>query len=317
MRSDNMETIVQERERAMLRTAFGPVATLLETPGIVGVQVNADGRVWVAKHGTSETATDYVMEKAERERVIRCVATAAGMECHDRQPSIRTGIFGSRMRFQGYVPPVVDAPCFVVRVPATQVYSLEEYVRDGVCTQAQADALKTAVLAHENIVIAGGIRSGKTTLCNALLAIMSTLGERIITIEVNPELHCTAPNTQALYAVPGVRSMEQLVMDTLASDPRRIVIGEMVDHAAVQVIRAWNTGHPGGLCTVHANGPEETLLRIAQLIPQAIISQPQEEIAQSIDRIAYMEQTETGRRLVSVSAVRAFKQGAYVLEQLA
>ena len=316
MQQANGHALVEQRQQAYLLSALGVVGPLLRQPGVVGIQVNPDGRVWIVRHGTSETATDYRLDAEQRERVIRQVASDAGLECHAEEPTIRTAILGTKMRFAGALPPVVEAPSFVIRIPAIEVYTLDQYIADAICTTEQAEALRQAVVTHRNIVVAGGIRSGKSTLCNALLQIMAGLGERIITIEVNPELQCLAPNWQAMY-VSERRSMEQLVQFAMALDPRRIVIGEMLDRAAVQVVRAWNTGHPGGSCTVHANGPEETLLRIEQLMPVAEVAHPKEEIGQAIQVIAYMEQTETGRVLKSVTAVQGWANGAYRLERLA
>lgn len=311
------EAVSQDRLRAMIQTALGPLAHVLAQEGVVGVQTNPDGRVWVATHGLGEMATDLVLDVAQRESLIRLMASANGVECHAERPTIRTGILGTRQRFQGFLPPVVDAPAFIIRLPSARVFTLHDYVRQGVCTMEQADLMEWAVRAHKNILVAGAIRSGKTTLANALLQIMATMDERILTIEDHPELNCQAPNSLALYVTAGVRSMQQLVMDALASDPRRIVIGEIRDASAVDAVRAWNTGHPGGLCTVHANGPRETLTRLEQLMPRELVAYPQEEIGGAIQLIVYMEQTETGRRVASVTAVKGYTNGAYHFEHLA
>jgi type IV secretion system protein VirB11 len=300
-----------ERTLEMLATALGAVGAYLHQPDIIEIMVNPDGRVWVERLGTRPEGTPHTLAAATVERIVRLVAALEGTECHAARPTLSAVLPISKARFQGFLPPVVAAPSFVIRRPALQVFHLEDYVREGVMTGAQADALRQAVWRRQSIVIAGATGSGKSTLANAVLALMAETGDRIVTLEDTPELQCTAPNTLALYTSDTV-SMRQLVKDTLRTRPDRIVIGEVRDGTALDMLRALQTGHPG-LCTVHADSAHGALVRLEQLVQEVSASPQQALIAEVIHCLVHIVRTPQGRRVPTVAFLEGRVDGEYNL----
>lgn len=172
------------RGTRMLRTALGPaIAGHLDDPSIVEVMLNPDGRLWIDRlaSGMEDTGTRIV--PADAERIVRLVAHHVGVEVHPGSPRVSAELPGSGERFEGLVPPVVAAPCFAIRRPAVAVFSLDGYVAAGIMTAAQAAFLRRGVAERQNILVAGGTSTGKTTLVNALLAEIAQTGDRVVLIE--------------------------------------------------------------------------------------------------------------------------------------
>jgi type IV secretion system protein VirB11 len=307
----------QARIMAMMATALGPVATLLDDDTVIEIMVNPDGRVWVERLGDAVCDSGYTLTPAYAENFLRLVASTKGLACHAETPSLSAVLPGSGARLQGFVPPVVAAPAFVIRKQATRAFALAEYVAHGMMTAAQRDVIEQAAQARRNIVIAGGTGSGKTTLANAVLAVMAATGHRIVTLEDTPELQCPAPNVLALYTREGVHDMRQLVADTMRCRPDRIIVGEVRDGAALELCKAWVTGHSGGLATIHSSTVQQALTRLEQLIQEVVVHVPRPLIAEAVDVIVYIERFGTGRRVQQVMAVDGYGPEGYVLRPLA
>lgn len=249
-----------ERRRAMLRTAMGPfIAAALADPQVVEIMVNPDGALRLDRLGEGRIDTGEHLEATEVERIIRLVAAHLRVEVHANNPVVSAELPDTCERFEGLLPPVARAPCFAIRKPASEIRDLERYVADATMSQGQANVLRRAVAERRNILIAGGTSSGKTTLVNALLAEIAKLEERIIIIEDTRELQCAAPDCVALRTKPGVVTMGHLVRSTLRLRPDRIIVGEVRGGEALDMLKAWNTGHPGGLATIHANSARAAL----------------------------------------------------------
>jgi len=306
--------IVQERIIDILKASLGRCGELLEDDCLVELMANDDGRVWVERKGNSRCeCTDDVMPVAQRENVIRILAGRMELVCNSASPRLSTILPDTGERFQGFVPPIVPAPCFAIRKPAVQVFTLVDYVRDGIMTPQQADTLRRAVQDRRNLLIGGGTGTGKTTCANAILAVMAEAGERIITLEDTPELQCSAPNTVRLYTRAGTVTIQHLVQDTLRMRPDRIILGEVRGVEAVDLLDALSTGHPGGLCTVHAGSAAGVLPRMEQLVRRANIPQEvaREMLGNAQPVIAYLERTPTGRVLKELVSVEGYAGGAY------
>lgn len=294
-----------ERHLAMLRTALGlAITTALAEPAVVEIMVNPDGRLWLDRLGEGCVDTGIRMEAAQVERIIRLVASRDWQETHRDAPLVSTELdcdaFGGGERFEGLLPPVVAGPCFAIRKAARRVHRLEDYVRDGLMSAEHAACLGDAVRSRKNILIAGGTSSGKTTLANALLAEIATLEERVILIEDTRELQCPAPDLVALKTRPGSVSMSDLVRSTMRLRPDRIIVGEVRGPEALDMLKAWNTGHPGGLATIHANSPLGALYRIEQLVQEGVVTIPRQLIAESIDLIIFITGRGLARRINAI-----------------
>jgi type IV secretion system protein VirB11 len=304
-----------DRKRAMLRTAMGPeIAAALADPQVVEVMVNPDGALRLDRLGAGRGDTGVVLGVAQVERIIRLVASHARSEVHGGAPVVSAelpphgdGLAGER--FEGVLPPVSTGPCFSIRKPAARVYTLADYVSDGVMTSAAASLLAGAVAERRNILIAGGTSSGKTTLANALLAELAAYDERVILIEDTRELQSAAPDTVALRTRPGIVAMSDLVRSTLRLRPDRIVVGEVRGPEALDMLKAWNTGHPGGIATLHANSALSALFRLEQLIQEAVVAVPRHLIAEAVDLVVFISGRGTGRRIETIASLAGIDAG--------
>lgn len=307
-----------ERRRQMLRTAFGPViAAALADPTVLEVMVNPDGRLWIDRACDGRADSGVEIGAAEAERIIRLVAAHVRREVTDWAPIVSAELPDTGERFEGVMPPVATAPCFSIRKPAEVVFTLEDYVAGGIMTPIQADVLTTAVRDKRNMVVVGGTSSGKTTLVNALLAEIATLDERVIILEDTRELRCAARDVVQLRTKPGVASLADLVRSTLRLRPDRIIVGEVRGPEALDMIKAWNTGHPGGLTTIHANSAEAALLRLEQLIQETVITVPRDLIALTVEILVFIEGRGGQRRITCVVEVDGLDDdGEYLLRPL-
>ena len=314
----------RDRRRSMLHTAMGAaIAAALADPAVIEVMVNPDGSLRLDRLGEGRIDTGERLEPAEVERIIRLVASHVRVEVHAGNPVVSAelpprddGVSGER--FEGLLPPVSTAPCFAIRKPAAKVYTLDDYVADRVVMPVQADALRKAVRDRRNLLIAGGTSSGKTTLANALLAEVAGLDERVILIEDTRELQCAAPDCVALRTQPSAVSLADLVRSTLRLRPDRIIVGEVRGAEALDMLKAWNTGHPGGIATVHANSARSALYRLEQLVQETVVTVPRRLIAEAIDLVVFIGGRGIGRRIETISEVTGLNaDGDYAVTDLA
>ena len=310
------------RRRAMLRTAMGPeISAALADPLVLEVMVNPDGALRLDRLGEGRSDTGVRYEAAQVERIIRLVASHARTDVHAGAPIVSAELpphgSGAGERFEGVLPPVALAPCFSIRKPATRLYTLMDYVADGIMSPDIARLLSLGVVDRRNILIVGGTSSGKTTLANALLAEMAHLDERILLIEDTRELQSPAADTVALRTRPGSVTMADLVRSTLRLRPDRIIVGEVRGAEALDMLKAWNTGHPGGIATVHANSARSALLRIEQLIQEAVITVPRRLIADAIDMVVFIAGRGASRRVDTIVRVAGLDpDGGYAVVDL-
>lgn len=314
----------RDRRRAMLRTALGcRIAAALADPVVIEIMVNPDGCLRLDRLGEGIVDTGHTLDAAAIERIIRLVASHVRMEAHEHNPIISAelpphgdGLAGER--FEGLLPPVSRAPCFAIRKPAAKIFVLDDYVSERILTPIQAEILRKAVRERRNLLIAGGTSSGKTTLANALLAEIAGLEERVVLIEDTRELQCAAPDCVALRTKPGVVSLSDLVRSTLRLRPDRIIVGEVRGPEALDLLKAWNTGHPGGIATVHANSAHAALYRLEQLIQEAIVLPPRRLIAEAIDVVVFIAGRGLARQVQTIAEVKGLDgHGDYRLSELA
>ena len=312
-----MSDTSEERRRAMLKTAMGPViAQALGDPAVIEVMVNPDGKLWVDRLGAGRGNIGVRIHPSETERIIRLVASHVRAEVHADNPIVSAEL-PSGERFEGLLPPVALGPCFAIRKPATKILTIADYVRDRIMVPIQAEALRKAVRDRKNILVAGGTSSGKTTLTNALLAEIADCDERVILIEDTRELQCAATDCVALRTRAGAVSMGALVRSTLRLRPDRIIVGEVRGAEALDMLKAWNTGHPGGIATVHANSARSALYRIEQLVQESVTIVPRRLIADAIDMVVFIAGRGSERRIETIAEVTGIDEhGDYVFKPL-
>jgi type IV secretion system protein VirB11 len=286
----------------------------LEDATVVEVMLNPDGRLWIDRLAGGLEDTGQYMSAADGERIVRLVAHHVGAEVHAGAPRVSAELPETGERFEGLLPPVVAAPAFAIRKPAVAVFTLDDYAAAGIMTANQAVALRTAVAERRNILVAGGTSTGKTTLTNALLAEVAKTDDRVVLIEDTRELQCAAPNLVALRTKDGVATLSELVRSSLRLRPDRIPIGEVRGPEALDLLKAWGTGHPGGIGTIHAGTALGALRRLEQLIQEAVVTVPRAMIAETINVIAVLAGRGAQRRLVDLATVRGLSDaGDYVL----
>ncbi|MEQ1929529.1 MAG: P-type conjugative transfer ATPase TrbB [Parvularculaceae bacterium] len=300
------------RRATMLKTAFGPViGGALDDARVIEIMVNPDGALWIERHGSGRAREEALFRMADVERIIRLVASHIGFDCDKAHPIVSAEL-PSGERFEGVLPPVATHPCFSIRKAAGRVISLNEYVDAGIMTGADALTLKSACHRGQNILIAGGASSGKTTLANALLAEIAATDHRIVILEDTRELRCDARDLVALRTSPTV-SLETLVRSTMRLRPDRIIVGEVRGGEALDLLKAWNTGHPGGIATVHANSAASALTRLEQLIGERTREIPCQLIADAVDLVVFIARKPGGRRVEEILRVEGLGPDGYRL----
>ncbi|MCM0753818.1 P-type conjugative transfer ATPase TrbB [Desulfovibrio aminophilus] len=301
--TDHRQEIIGRGAR-MLRTALGPaIARFLEDPSVIEIMLNPDGRIWIDRLSEGLADTGERLSAADGERIVRLVAHHVGAEVHSRSPRVSAELPESGERFEGLLPPVVDAPAFAIRKPAVAVFTLDDYVEAGIMTRFQAEALRLAVATRANILVAGGTSTGKTTLTNALLAEVSKGADRVIIIEDTRELQCTAENKVPMRSVDEVIDLLELSRATMRFRPDRIIVGEVRGPEALGLLKLWGTGHPGGIGTLHAGSALGALHRLEQLVQEAVITVPRSLIGEAINLVAVLAGRGSARRLAELARI--------------
>ncbi|MBB3594824.1 type IV secretion system protein VirB11 [Rhizobium sp. BK529] len=298
-----------------LEDALGPsLLTALEDASVSEIMLNPDGCLFIERLGAG-IARAGEMEQGSAEIIIGAVAHVLNTEVDTARPIVSGELPIGGHRFEGLLPPIVAGPAFSIRRHASQLIALDDYVTSRIMTARQASIMREAVDARLNVVVSGGTGSGKTTLSNALIAEIASRcpNDRLIVLEDTSELHCAAANVLSLRTSDEV-GMAQLLKSTMRLRPDRIIVGEVRDGAALTLLKAWNTGHPGGLTTLHANSARSALVRLEQLTAEASRQPMQAVIGEAVDLVVSIERTPLGRRITDILRVKGFSGGAYHLE---
>ncbi len=295
----------------MLYTSFGPtIQSLMEDRDVIEIMLNADGRLWVDRLSSGRSITGEVISSEDAERIIRIVSSKTDTVCNAENPLLAAELPGSGERFQGLLPPVVERPVFTIRKRALMIYTLADYVSQGIMTKTMADFLRRSIREKKNILVVGGTGSGKTTLANAILHEIAQLNERLVIIEDTLELQCKADDLVSLRTSDAT-DITACIKATMRLRPDRIIVGEVRGGEALGLLKAWNTGHPGGLSTLHANGTKEGLIRLEQLIQEAISFVPKSLIASAVDIVIHIKRKGTGRIVEGVAVVEGLENDDY------
>jgi P-type conjugative transfer ATPase TrbB len=298
---DQAKTLSEDRLINMLATAFGETAgRYILDPSVIEIMLNPDGKLWIDRLGKGRCFTGDFLSPADAERVIYIIASSVGAVCNKEHPLLSAELPASGSRFQGILPPLVANPTFTIRKKAIKIFKIQDYVDQQVLTPDDAETIRHAALERKNILIVGGTGSGKTTLANAILALIAQTGDRVVIIEDTQELQCSAADFITLRTREGVATMTDLLRATMRLRPDRIVIGEVRGPEALALLKAWNTGHPGGCATVHADSALKGLSRLSQLVQEAGIQNSTVLIDQAIDLIIFIEKCGAGRKVSEV-----------------
>ena len=244
-----------------------PIYQVLRDSRTIEVVLNPDGEVLVERLGEVGMQKIGEMNYNQATQLLNEVAGMHKRVLNEKEPLLECELPLDGSRFTGVVPPVTPGPVFTIRKRASLVWTLTDYVTQGMMTPDQLRVITSSVAAKKNILVVGGTGSGKTTLLNAVLEESRSKepDARLLILEDTPEIQSKAANcvylNTTIYA-----SMTALLKVTLRLRPDRIIVGEVRDGAAHDLLQAWNTGHPGGVATVHANDCAGGLQRLVNLV---------------------------------------------------
>jgi type IV secretion system protein TrbB len=299
----------ERRLDELLKRQLGPrLLAAIADPAVTEIIINDDGQVWFESHGKGMHEAGLALAASQIESLIGTVAAALGMVANVANPIIEGELPLDGIRFEGLLPPVARKPCCVMRKPAQVLYTLDDYVRDGILSIKYARVLRDAIDQRLNLLIAGGTGTGKTTLAGAQINEMvarSDPNERYVIIEDTFEIQCRARNLVQLHTADNA-DMTRLVRTTMRLRPDRIIIGEVRGAEALALLKAWNTGHPGGVTTIHANSAAAALTRLSSLVQEAGVPPQPELIAETINLIAFIMRTPAGRRVTELMRVEGY-----------
>jgi type IV secretion system protein VirB11 len=280
--------------------------------------LNADGKVWIERLGEAMQCIG-TLRPAQAQAIIETIAGYHGKEVTRSKPILEGEFPLDGSRFAGQLPPVVPAPTFAIRKKAVAIFTLDQYVENGIMTAAQKHVLVEAVAAHRNILVIGGTGSGKTTLVNAIIneMVITDPTERVFIIEDTGEIQCAAENHVQYHTSLDV-SMTALLKTTLRMRPDRILVGEVRGAEALDLLDAWNTGHEGGAATLHANNANAGLARLRSLITRnpAAPAEIEPLIGEVVHIVVHIARTPEGRRIQEILEVSGYSDGQYITKSL-
>ena len=301
----------------MLDHVLTPMQDYLDDPEVTDVNCNPDGRLWVKRFSQRWEATDIRLDGGTRRMLLDLLASRESRELSAETPSLST-VLPSGARLEGTIPPLAEAPTFAIRIRARAIFSLEDFVRDGIMTEVQAEILRALVQAHRNLVICGPTGSAKTTVLNALLLEIDPT-ERLVVIEDVPELQVEIPNLVTLWTREGVADLRLLVRKALRLQPDRIIVGEVRGSETLDFLKAMQTGHAGSLCTLHAEQTRGALQRLEMLVQEVVAVVPRALIGETVQAVVSMSSVTGGRtpQVMSIDAIEGLEaQGAYAVHRL-
>ncbi len=286
----------------------------LEEPTLTEIMLNPDGKLWVERQGAPMAHVGFV-DSEDATRLLNALSDYHRQTVTATNPILECELPLDGSRFEGLIPPLVERPSFVIRKKAQRIYTFDDYQAAGTLTEAVATMLRELILTKRNIVVVGGTGSGKTTFVNALLHQITELApdERFVIIEDTNELQCSAPNHVIKRTNERAEvSMRTLLRTTLRYRPDRIIVGEVRGGEALDLLKAWNTGHPGGVATIHADSARQGLARFEQCVSEATPHLSQSLIASGVHALVFMARSPDGRRgIKEVLTVQGFNGDDY------
>jgi type IV secretion system protein VirB11 len=330
-----------QRLEVKLRRELGDaVLSLLADDRTEDILLNPDSSLWLKRMGEGFLKVGQ-MPPAQAASALGTIAAWRGTVLNHEHPVLETELPIDGSRFEGIVPPVVRFPIFAIRLRPKKIFTLGDYEagriltgkedplnrlrrRDDfaacVRTLTHADIIRAAIRARKNILVVGSTGSGKTTLVNAILDSLAqiTPHDRVISIEDTTELQCSVKNYLDLRAVGDVTMLECL-RACMRLKPTRIVVGEVRGAEAHTLLKAWNTGHPGGAATVHANDAISGLIRLESLVAEATTAPQQTLIAEAVDLVIFVDEEpdlKAGRKVRELLLVTGYRDGRYQVEHV-
>lgn len=311
-----IKTEKENRLIRKLRQELGPcIINALDDPNVIEIMLNPDGKLWIERLGDGMKQEGEI-PPLQAESAMSTIATALGTPLNHTKPILQGELTLDGSRFEGLLPPIVSKPTFTIRKKAIKLFTLDDYLNTNVITKPQKDTIQNAIKDRKNILVVGGTGSGKTTLSNAIIheIVHQYPDHRLTIIEDTSEIQCSAKNTVTLRSTDTITT-NHLLKATLRLRPDRIIIGEVRGGEALSLLKAWNTGHPGGVATIHANSAGAGLIRMEQLIGEITPTPMQALIAEAVNLVIEISKTPKSREIKDIINVTGYKNGEYITQK--
>jgi type IV secretion system protein VirB11 len=327
--ADRQQIAMEEfmrRNMEKLRFELGSViCDALDDPQVIEIMVNPpDGKIWL----------DYLMlgikdsgQRASASQLLAAIGTIAAMlktEVNSKMPILEGELPIGGSRVEATIPPVSKSPGITIRKHASVVFPMSQYVEEKRITDEARVFLMDALETRKNILIVGGTGSGKTTFANSLLALLKDIcpADRILLLEDTYELQCEMDNVYSMRTMIRLSGSSEITMQTLVQTslrqrPDRIIVGEVRNGVALDLLKSWNTGHPGGISTIHANSAESSLIRLEQLISEVSVNSMKALIGEAVDIVVFLKKiAKVGPVVTEIMTVNGFdsQTGEYECE---
>lgn len=308
------------KNRALLKLErdLGEILDFLNDKKTVEILLNPDGSIWHEKLGEPMKKVG-TLSPSRSESIMKTIAAFHGKELTRKTPILECELPLDNSRFAGQIPPIVTNPSFAIRKKAYSIFTLDQYVQSQIMTERQKNIIKEYIKKHKNILVVGGTGSGKTTLLNAIIHEMVQINplERIVIIEDTGELQCAAENSVSYHTTIDI-TMTDLLKTTLRMRPDRILVGEVRGGEALDLLDAWNSGHDGGLGTLHSSSAESGLLKLRNLVTRNEYAPKDIEalIAETVHVIINIVRTPTGRIINEIIEVFGYKNNQYMIKNV-
>ena len=293
------------------------VRNLLKDKDVIEIYLNDDKKLWIDTLSEGRKFTEIEIDPQTSKNIIYLIANSVNAEVNEQNPTIDAELpTENGERFSGLLPPVVKNPSFAIRKKAIKVFTLEDYVKNGIMTEKQLNIIKDAVKTRKNILVVGGVSTGKTTLTNAIIKEIAKYKDRLVLIEDTQELQCETEDRLFLRSTDHV-TIRKLLKQTLRLRPDRIIIGEIRDGVALNLIKAWNTGHPGGVCTLHANSALEGLDQLESYISEVSMQEQKKTISKTVNLIINIRKIGLERKIYEILKLNGLDEnGNYIYEYI-
>ena len=305
---------------------YGPIEPFLRDPDLTEVMVNGCDDIWIERSGRLQKVEGRFSDEQHLRRTIDKIVSRVGRRVDESSPMVDARLpDGSRVN--AVIPPLaIDGSLLTIRKFSADPYTSDDLVAFGTYSARTADFLSACVRGKLNIVISGSTGAGKTTTLNVLSSFIPS-DERIVTIEDAAELQLHQDHVLRLESRPaniegkGAIEIRDLVKNSLRMRPDRIVVGEVRDSAALDMLQAMNTGHDGSICSIHSNGPRDTLSRIETMVLMAGMDLPikaiREQVASAVDVIVHQARLRDGsRRITHVTEVERMEGDVITLQDV-